>query len=104
MEQRRLLIVDDEIDLLVTLKQFFERRGYLVWVADSGEAAIQLVSRYQPHAVLLDRHLERSGLQGLEVLQQITRGWPNIVVIVLDKPFSVAALLRTLQHATDTAF
>jgi DNA-binding response OmpR family regulator len=98
MGQRRLLIVDDDLDLLVTLKQFFERRDYLVWVANSGEEAVQLVRRRQPHVVLLDRHLGGGGLQGLEVLQRITREWPNTVVVMLEKPFSVAALLRTLQQ------
>ena len=101
MEQRRLLIVDDDIDFLVTLKQFFERRDYLVWVADSGEAALQLVGRYQPHVVLLDRYLGRSSFQGLEVFQRITQDWPHVIVLILEKPFSVAALLRTLQQTID---
>ena len=93
--------MDDEVELLVTLKQFFERRDYLVWVANSGEAAVQLISRHQPHAVLLDQDLGRSEFQGLEVLQQLAQQWPKIAVFILEKPFSVAALLRMLEHTID---
>jgi DNA-binding response OmpR family regulator len=121
MEQRRLLIVDDEVELLVTLKGFFERRGYLVWVVDSGEAALEVTDRYRPHVVLLDVHLGTNRLQGFDVLRQIKTRWPLITVLMwsnstdarkktdaltlgaddlLEKPLSLSEVLQLVQNAT----
>lgn len=121
MEQRRLLIVDDGVELLVTLKGFFERRGYLVWVANSGEAALEIVDRYRPHVVLLDVHLRANRIQGFDVLRQIKTRWSSIIVLMwsssldarkktealtlgaddlLEKPLNLAELLQLVQNAT----
>jgi DNA-binding response OmpR family regulator len=121
MEQRRLLIVDEGVELLVTLKDFFERRGYVVWVANSGEAALEVVDRYRPHVVLLDVHLGANRIQGFDVLRQIKTRWSSIIVLMwssspdagkktealalgaddlLEKPLNLAQLLQLVQNAT----
>jgi two-component system nitrogen regulation response regulator NtrX len=121
MERRTLLIVDDEKHLLTTLKAFFELRGYRVWGAVGGEAALQIVRRYQPSVVLLDLRLGDSRLQGLDILQQVKARWPGIAVLMwsgsadahtkvaalqlgaerfFDKPLSIAEVLQAVQEAS----
>lgn len=41
----KLLIVDDDRELLKMLKQYFEHKGYLVMLAENGEEDLEKVSR-----------------------------------------------------------
>ena len=53
---QKLLIADDEREILDLLKRFFEKKGYEVLAADCGQAALQLAER-QPGMILLDVNL-----------------------------------------------
>ena len=49
----KILIVDDEIDIVLMLRSFFESKGYLVLFATNGEEALKQIER-QPNIILLD--------------------------------------------------
>ena len=51
-----ILVVDDDSTLLMLLETVFRRRGFRVWCADSGEAAVELYQRQQADigVVLID--------------------------------------------------
>ena len=113
-----ILIVDDEPELLYTLKDFLEARGCSVITATSGEAAlIQLNQCEEPSLVLLDVKL--GGMDGLITLKKIKEQHPNLPVIMatavedqelmgqafalgayeyLTKPYNLAALQGVLTH------
>ena len=65
---RRLLIVDDEGDIVTLLKDYFELNGYEVMTASDGHQAIKKAEK-QPDMILLDIGLP--GQDGLEVCRQI---------------------------------
>lgn len=55
MNDRMILVVDDEADLLEMVKSIFERAGFTrVLVADSGKAALNICKEKQPDMVILD--------------------------------------------------
>ncbi|MCM1044787.1 MAG: response regulator transcription factor [Candidatus Gastranaerophilales bacterium] len=64
----KILIVDDEIDIVLMLRSFFERKGYLVLSATNGEEALKQIEQ-QPDIILLD--INMPGLTGLEVCERI---------------------------------
>ena len=64
----RILIVDDEADLVTMLVDFFEGEGYTVWTASNGEEALRQAER-SPDIILLD--INMPGLDGLEVCGRI---------------------------------
>ena len=64
----KILIVDDEIDIVVMLSSFFENKGYLVLSATNGEEALKQIER-QPDIILLD--INMPGLDGLKVCERI---------------------------------
>lgn len=64
----KILIVDDEIDIVLMLRSFFESKGYLVLFATNGEEALKQIER-QPNIILLD--INMPGLDGLEVCERI---------------------------------
>ena len=55
---KKILVVDDEMQLRDLLGEFLEREGYEVFLASAGEEAIELAEREIPHAILLDVKME----------------------------------------------
>jgi DNA-binding response OmpR family regulator len=50
----RILIVDDEINILMSLEYLLKRKGYEVFIARNGTEALQLADDKEPDLVLLD--------------------------------------------------
>lgn len=121
MAQVKLLIVDDEVKIVNTYKQFFELNGFDVLVTMRGEEAVQLVEQHKPHVVLLDWRLEGSKLQGLDVLERTKALLPKTVVLMysgysgaekeeafrrgadqfLEKPLQLPQLVETIKAAAE---
>ena len=74
---KRILIVDDDINIGNMLEEVLTAEGYSVLRAYSGTEAVMLLSSHTPDLVLLDLMLP--GLSGEEVLPKI-KGIPVIVV------------------------
>ena len=67
--QRSILLIDDEPDVIRSLGRFFERAGWEVHRAMTGEEGIRLYEAVHPDLVLLDLYLPGiSGIDALEVL------------------------------------
>jgi two-component system phosphate regulon response regulator PhoB len=65
----RILVVDDEIDVVRMVVRTLEARGHVVEVARDGEAALARVAASTPDLVVLDLNLPR--VDGIEVCRQI---------------------------------
>jgi len=76
----KILVVEDELTLMETLKYNLERQGYQVHSADNGLAALEIARREHPDLILLDIMLP--GLDGLEVCR-ILRQEMNIPILML---------------------
>jgi two-component system, OmpR family, KDP operon response regulator KdpE len=76
----RILVVDDEPQILRALATNLRARGYTVDLAGTGEAALTLAARKHPDLVILDLGLP--GMDGVEVIRGI-RGWSAVPIIVL---------------------
>lgn len=69
---KRILVVEDEADIALSLRYNLEREGgYAVTVAADGERALAEAEKSAPDAVLLDLNLP--GMDGLEVCRQLRR-------------------------------
>ncbi|MCB1140429.1 MAG: response regulator transcription factor [Spirochaetales bacterium] len=124
MNQARILIVDDEIQIRRLLRRLLESEGYQTVEASNGKQGLQLAAASTPDLILLD--LSLGDMDGLAVLQDL-RKWfqrPVIVLTIRDsdddkvalldggaddfvtKPFSNEELLArirvALRHATST--
>ncbi|MEG0789462.1 MAG: response regulator transcription factor [Alistipes sp.] len=51
----RILLVDDEVDILEFMRYNLLKEGYEVFTAQNGEEALQLAATCRPHLILLDR-------------------------------------------------
>ena len=68
-ENRRILIIDDERPILLTLTALLERRGYQVESAPTASQGLKLLKTKSPPLVLLD--LQLPDAEGLQTLDQI---------------------------------
>ena len=96
LNEAKLLVVDDEESLRITTAAIFEKEGYIVDTASSGDEAIDLMSKTDYDLVLTDLHME--GGDGLSVLSQIRRKAPLTISVVLTGFASVESAIAALQE------
>jgi DNA-binding response OmpR family regulator len=77
----KVLFVDDEEDFVRTLAERMEMRELGGGVAFSGQEALDLIEEDRPDVMVLD--LRMPGLDGLEVLRRVKKGYPDLEVIIL---------------------
>src|SRR5919109_1223001 len=64
-----VLLIDDDVDVLRSIGNYFEKLGYEVTRELSGEAGLATFDRMRPEVVILDLHLP--GINGMEVLESL---------------------------------
>ena len=115
----KILIVDDEPNILIPLQFLMEQNGYDVIVAQSGEEAFEMIYQYMPDLVLLDIMLP--GVDGYEICEvirlrnelkhikiiflsakgrdiNIARGMALGADAYITKPFSNAKVLKNVKN------
>lgn len=78
----KLLVVEDELEVVDYLKDYFQRHGVTVFVAHSGEAGLELLASESPDVVLLDMKLG-AGISGLEFLRKAKEAKLKSQIIVV---------------------
>ena len=80
---RKILIVDDEPNIVVPPQYLVEQNGYTAVVAQSGEEALEAVAKYHPDLILLDIMLP--GIDGFEVCEiiRLKPEWKDTKIIFL---------------------
>ena len=94
----RILIVDDEPNLLATIAPLLRARGYEVLTAMSGRAALEVVQRDPPDLVILDLGLP--DLDGVDVCTQI-RASRSTPIVVLSARGAENDKVRALDAGAD---
>ena len=69
----KILVVDDEQDILVGIKAVLEKKGYAVFGAPESDTALEIFQRETPQICILDVHMPDSRLDGLGILKEIRK-------------------------------
>ena len=117
MAAERILIVDDEKNIVSSLREILNDEGYEVSVAADGLGALKMIQSDPPDLVLLDIWLP--GMDGIEVLKTVKTYHPEIEVLIMsghgtidtavqatklgafdfiEKPFSLDLLTETVEN------
>jgi DNA-binding response OmpR family regulator len=80
MEMKKILVVDDEPQIVRVVQGYLERAGFQVIRAANGEEALSLFRRERPDFVILDLNLP--GMDGLDVARAIRRE-SNVPILML---------------------
>ena len=81
-EDLKVLIVDDEPDLLNTATELFRSMGYTVFTAASGEKAMDTLWRVEGISVLFADILMPGGMNGIELAREVRHLNPDIKIIL----------------------
>jgi DNA-binding response OmpR family regulator len=124
MAKRKVLIVDDEPNIVTALEFLLERRGYEVLVATNGEEALEVAERCRPDVMLLDvmmparsgyevcqRVRERPDLRHVKVVMlsakgreaEVSKGLSLGADLYITKPFSTSELVERIDELLGAA-
>jgi two-component system alkaline phosphatase synthesis response regulator PhoP len=80
---KKILIVDDEPSIVLSLEFLMEKAGYIVFTAGDGEAAMEKVRDEKPDLVLLDINLP--GRSGYDICQSMRANpeWNDIRIVMV---------------------
>lgn len=114
----KILILDDDLDLLSVVKSLLRKKGFEVLAYSDWQKAWEAIKTYKPHLILLDVFLQ--GIDGLDFCKKLksyyfTRNipvimfssYPNIGETAiyefgadefLAKPFELAEMIKKINH------
>src|SRR5712691_10150273 len=95
-ENRRILIIDDERPILMTLEALLGRHGYHAEVAANASSGMKLLRNNSPALVLLD--LQLPDADGLHMLEQIKADHPETQVIILSAHDSLNNAIESIKR------
>jgi CheY-like chemotaxis protein len=118
MDKKKILIVDDEADILNLFKEVFETAGYEVWTAENAEDALAVLKTQSVMVMFLD--LKLPGMSGVDLCKKIRvenqigiihalTGYSNFFGLLecraagfddfFTKPVQIKALLKAAEEA-----
>ena len=71
MNKKKILIVDDQIEILNVFKKAFEKKGYTVHTAETSEGALEILKVENLKVMFLDLNLP--GINGLDLCRKIRK-------------------------------
>jgi len=96
MSSEKILVVDDELFVRELLLEFLSTQGYEVFLADSGEKAVELIQTQPADVVLLD--LKMPGMDGIETLKQIKKIAPEVLAIIMTGYPTIESSIEALRN------
>lgn len=114
---KKILIVDDEPNIVMTLDYALQKKGYKVFIARDGEEAVEIAKKETPNLILMD--IMMPNMDGYEAYEKIKEIDEQIKLIFLSaknktqdiekgmkmgaddyitKPFSIKKVLETIEE------
>lgn len=97
----KILIVDDDEGIRVSLKIVLERDGYEVLVAERGTEGIEVVRQFPEDIEMVISDFKMPGMDGLETLTEISRINPDIIRIILTGYATLDRAIETVNLGID---
>jgi anti-anti-sigma factor len=99
-EEKLILIVDDEIDILSQMKLALTQEGFLVKSATNGNEGLEVFKTHRPDICILD--FKMPGLNGLDLLREIKKIDPKCEVLLISGHADMRVAVRAIkEHAFD---
>jgi DNA-binding NtrC family response regulator len=91
-----ILVVDDEKNILTSLKTALSLEGFGVSIAGSGEIALEKVELEPVDLVLLD--VMMPGMDGMATLKRLREGWPALPVVMMSGHGTIGTALEAIRN------
>ena len=83
MANDRILIIDDDEDILETMGALLEYEGFKIHSADSVEKGIEMIPEISPGVILLDVMFPEKKTRGFEATGEIKEKYPDLPIFVI---------------------
>lgn len=93
---KKILIIDDEENIQVSLASVFEDEGYQVFFSTSGEEGVEKFKNIRPDVTFIDIWLP--GIDGLETMKRILASDPVQIVIMISGHGNITTAVRALKE------
>lgn len=94
-EPYRLLLVDDEPNILSSLQRMFRKENYQISTAGSAREALEILSREKFQLIISDQMMP--GMSGAELLQQVRECYPDTIRIMLTGHADTSAVMGAIK-------
>jgi len=92
-DKKRLLVVDNEVEICNFVRLFFEQRGFEVCTAYDGDEAVKVAMQFEPEVILLDLVMKHAQ-DGFETLPKLRKIVPNARILMITGIDDDASALR----------
>lgn len=90
-----LLFVDDEVNILSSLKRLFRPGGYRIFTAESGAQGLEILQHEAVDLVVSDMRMPE--MNGAQFLEQVNAGWPDTIRILLTGHAEMGATIDAIN-------
>lgn len=97
MQENKVLVVDDEKDILDLISDIVDDAGYQPIRAKNSQEVFEKISEDVPEAVILDIWLKNSDLDGLGILEFLKKKYSDLPVIMISGHGNIETALRSLK-------
>ena len=91
-----LLFVDDEVNVLNSLRRIFMEENYEIHVAASAKEALALMESSPVHLIISDHRMTE--MSGAELLREIKERWPQTIRIMLTGQADISAIMGAVNE------
>jgi len=91
----KLLLVDDEPNILASLRRVFQRESYELLFARSGEEALKVLEKQSVELIMTDFMMP--GMNGSDLLREVRERWPETIRIMLTGHANTDAVMGSIK-------
>lgn len=102
MSDWNILFVDDEKQILNSLKRMLRSEGYNIFIADNGLEAFQVLSKIKIHIVVSDQRMP--GMNGNELLKEVKKLYPNTIRMILSGYADMNVIIESINSGDISQF
>jgi two-component system response regulator HydG len=95
MAREKILVVDDELFVRELLSEFLGKQGFGVFLAESGEKALEVAKSIPVQIALID--LKMPGLDGIQTLKELKKITPEILPIIMTGYPTIESAVEALR-------
>lgn len=96
--ERVLLLVDDEENILRSLRRTFHRAGYKILIANSGEEGLKLLEKNEVGVIVSDQRMP--GMTGSEFLRRAREKFPEAIRIMLSGYTELSSVTKAINQGS----
>ena len=93
----KILLVDDEPNILQSLKRLLRHGGYRILTAGSGQEGLQLLEKHTVQVIVSDARMP--GMGGIEFLDKTRERWPGCIRIMLSGYTDLEAVIQAVNRS-----